>query len=307
MARYLEGKSAVITGSGSGIGRVVALFMASQGARVVVNDIGKNSDGRKSADIVVDEIKKANGIAVANYDSVATMAGGENLINTAVKNFGRIDALVNTAGNFKVAKTVADLTENDWDATMSLHLKGHFSCIKSAVPEMKRQGGGRIINVSSGAAFQTGTALLFPAGLPISMAAYGTAKAGILGLTTCLALELKQFGIGVNAILPSAVTPLFPGERERLLGGPTGSPEAIAPIVAYLATDNAKDITGQFIYTCAGDFCIFSQPFQIPGDHVFIRKMDNWTMDELVKVFPPLMGHPGTGSANPAPLMMKEE
>lgn len=290
MAHKLEGKSAVITGGGSGIGRVIALEMAAEGAKVVVNDVGSQSDGLKSADKVADEIKEAGGVAVANYDSVATLPGGENIIKTSVDNFGSVDILVCCAGNFRVAKTVADLTEEDWDSTMNIHLKGHFSCIRAAVPEMKKQKGGRIINFSSGAAFQTGTGDLFPDGLPFSFGAYGTAKAGVLGLTTSLALELKEFGIGVNAIMPSAVTPLFPGERQRIMGGPTGGPEPIAPMIVYLASDYAKDITGQFIYICMGDFCVFNQPFELPGQHTFIRKMDNWTVDELIEIFPPLLG-----------------
>ena len=289
MGNQLKGKVAVITGSGSGIGRAIALDMAIEGAKLVINDIGSPPGGKKSADIVVDEIKKNKGMAVANYDSVATMAGGEKIIKTALDSFGRVDILVNAAGNFRVAKTVADFTEDDWDSTMNIHLKGHFSCIKAAVPVMKEQKYGRIINISSGAAFQTGQPWMFPKGLPFSFAAYGTAKAGVLGLTTSLAIELKEYGIGVNAILPSAVTPLFPGERQRILGGATGGPEFIAPMIVYLATESAKDITGEFIYVCAGDFCIFTHPFELPGEHIFIRKLDKWTVDELSQMMPNLL------------------
>ncbi len=287
--KKLEGKSAVITGGGSGIGRAIALDMAAEGAKVVINDIGSQPDGRRSADVVVEEIKKNKGIAIANYDTVATLVGGASIIKAALDNFGRIDILVNSAGNFRVAKTVADLTEEDWDLTMDIHLKGHFSCIRAAVPEMKRQKYGRIINVSSGAAFQTGQPSLFPGGLPFSFGAYGTAKAGILGLTTSLAVELKDYGIGVNALLPSAVTPLFPGDRQRILGGPTGGPEYIAPLIVYLASEQAKDITGEFFYACHGDICVFKKPFQLPGEHIFVRKMDKWTVDELIQMVPSLL------------------
>ena len=292
MSGKLSGKVAVVTGSGgSGIGNAVALGMAAEGAKVVINDIGTLEDGRRAADIAVDEIKKAGGEAVANYDSVTTLAGGENLIKTALDSFGRIDILVNCAGNFKVAPTVADFTEEDWDLTMNLHVKGYFGTIKAAVPAMKQQGtGGSIINFSSGAAFQTGGTTMFPGGPPFSFAAYGTAKAAVLGLTTNLAVELKKFGINVNSILPSAVTPLFPGTRDRILGGPTGGPEDIVPVVVFLATDAAKEITGQFIYVCSGDFCIFPQPCDLPGgESRFIRKMGQWTVEELIEVFPPLM------------------
>jgi 3-oxoacyl-[acyl-carrier protein] reductase len=292
MGNKLSGKVAVVTGSGgTGIGNSIAKGMAAEGAKVVINDIGTSEDGKKAADIAVDEIKKAGGEAVANYDSVATLAGGENLIKTAVDSFGKIDILVNCAGNFKVAPTVADFTEADWDLTMDLHVKGYFGTIKAAVPIMKKQGtGGSIINFSSGAAFQTGGASMFPGGPPFSFAAYGTAKAAVLGLTTNLAVELKKFGITVNAILPSAVTPLFPGTRDRILGGPTGGPQDLAPVVAFLATDAAKEITGQFVYACAGDICIFPQPCDLPGgESRFVRKMDGWTVDELIEVFPQLL------------------
>jgi NAD(P)-dependent dehydrogenase (short-subunit alcohol dehydrogenase family) len=288
VAHKLEGKSAVVTGSGSGIGRAVALDMAAEGAKVVVNDIGSQSDGKRAADLVVEEIKKANGVAIASYDNIATMTGGDNAIKTAVDNFGRIDIVVNCAGNFPMAKTVADLSEDDWDSTMNVHLKGHFSTIRAAIPKMIQQGTGRIINISSGAAFQTGRAFLTPP--PFSFAAYGAAKAGILGLTTTLSLELKEYGITVNAIIPSAVTSLFPGQRQRFFGGPTEGPEFVSPMLVYLATDGAKDITGQFIYACAGDFCIFTQPFQLPGEHIFVRKMDKWTIDELDEMMPALLG-----------------
>jgi 3-oxoacyl-[acyl-carrier protein] reductase len=265
--------------------------MAAEGAKVVINDIGTLEDGRRVADIAVEDIKKAKGEAVANYDSVATLDGGANLIKTAVDSFGKIDILVNCAGNFKIAPTVADFTEEDWDLTMNLHVKGYFATIRAAVPEMKRQNtGGSIINFSSGAAFQTGGASMFPGGLPFSFAAYGTAKAAVLGLTTNLSVELKQFGITVNSILPSAVTPLFPGIRQRILGGPTGGPGDIAPVVVFLATDAAKEITGQFVYVCAGDFCVFPLPCDLPGgESRFIRKMDGWTVDELTEVFPQVL------------------
>jgi NAD(P)-dependent dehydrogenase (short-subunit alcohol dehydrogenase family) len=292
MSGKLSGKVAVVTGSGgTGIGNAIAKGIAAEGAKVVINDIGTLEDGKKAADVAVDQIKKAKGLAAANYDSVTTLAGCENLIKTAVDNFGKIDILVNCAGNFKIAPTVADFTEQDWDLTMDLHVKGYFGTIKAAVPIMKKQDtGGCIINFSSGAAFQTGGTSMFPGGLPFSFAAYGTAKAAVLGLTTNLSIELKKFGITVNSILPSAVTPLFPGIRQRILGGPTGGPEDIAPVVVFLATDRAKEITGKFVYVCAGDVCIFPQPCELPGENIFVRKMDKWTVDELTEVFPPLVG-----------------
>ncbi|MBI2958107.1 MAG: SDR family NAD(P)-dependent oxidoreductase, partial [Chloroflexi bacterium] len=152
MANRLAGKVAVVTGSGRGIGRGIAMLMAEEGARVVVNDPFGDSDGTMVADKAAKEIRDAGGVAAANYDSVATMSGGEGIIGAAIKNFGRIDILVNTAGNF-VRKATLDITESEFDALMSVHVKGVFACVKAALPHMVKQKSGRIINFTSRAAF----------------------------------------------------------------------------------------------------------------------------------------------------------
>ena len=242
MTQRLAGKVAVVTGSGSpvGIGHQVALLMAVEGAKVVVNDICKDPEGRWGADNVVDEIKSAGGTIVANYESVASIEGGQNLVKTAISNFGRIDILVNTAGNF-LSKPTVDTTEEEWDLTLAIHLKGRFALSQAAIKEMIKQNtGGRIINITSIAAF--------PPGLVggASALAYGTAKAGVIGFTKMLSLELQPHGITVNAISPNAVTGLFPQKRDP---GAQPGPEHVAVIIVYLATDEAKDITGQIIYS----------------------------------------------------------
>jgi 3-oxoacyl-[acyl-carrier protein] reductase len=251
-------------------------MFATEGAKVVVNDIAKDPDGLSVADRVVKEITAAGGTAVANYDSVTARMGGESIIKTAIGNFGRIDILVNCAGNFKPSPSV-QTTEEDWDSIINVHLKGHFNCTKAAVIEMIKQKSGRIINFSSRAAVGGPGAL-----------AYSTAKAGILGFTISLSAELKEYGITVNAILPSATTNLFPGTAPR--GGDVPDslsldPDYIAPIIAYLATDEAQTITGQFIYASGGDICIYTRPLQ---PRTFIRKVGKWTIDELFGVIPPL-------------------
>ncbi|OGO43275.1 MAG: hypothetical protein A2Z05_05020 [Chloroflexi bacterium RBG_16_60_22] len=283
MAQRLKGKSAVVTGSGDGIGRGVALALAAEGAGVVINDIGRDASGKSAADRVAAEIKKAGGAAVANYDSVATMQGGENIIKTAVSNFGRIDILVNCAGNFKAVTTV-EVTEDIWDSIIAVHLKGHFSCSKAAVKEMIKQKSGRIINISSRAA------AFGAASLP-----YSAAKAGILGMTSMLSAELKQHGITVNVILPSAETKLFAGPApnigDNMPIAPDRGPEFIAPLIAYLATDKAGNITGRYFYASGGDICIYGHPFKLPGEaHMLVRKTGKWTLDELDAVIPRLLG-----------------
>jgi NAD(P)-dependent dehydrogenase (short-subunit alcohol dehydrogenase family) len=282
MSQKLSGKAAVVTGGGDGIGRGVCSLLAAEGARVVVADIGRDANGVRSADKVVEQIKKAGGTAVANYDNVATMAGGESIINTATKNFGRVDILVNCAGNFKAVKFI-ETTENDWDSIISVHLKGHFACARSAVPEMIKLKAGRIINISSrSAAFGAASA------------AYSVAKAGIMGLTLEQSEELKQYGITSNAILPSATTNLFPGGRKPMGDNMPESlsldPEYIAPIIGYLCLDEAKDITGKLIYASGGDIVIYSHPLQLRAESpVIVRKDGKWNLDELSKILAPLL------------------
>jgi len=283
MTQRLQGKSAVVTGGGDGIGRAVALALAAEGAKVVVNDIGVGVDGKKVADNVVEEINGAGGQAVANYDSVATIAGGENIVKTATSNFGRINILVNCAGNFKTVKTV-DITEDDWDSIMSVHLKGHFSCVKAAVPEMIKQKSGRIINISSRAA-----------ALGAASLAYNTAKAGILGFTSMLAAEQKENGITVNAVLPSAETKLFPGPAPSIGDNmPISSergPEYVAPLIVFLATDEARSITGRYIYISGGYVCVYARSLVLPGDaHMLLRKPGKWTIEELGEALLPIIG-----------------
>ena len=302
MAQKLRGKVAVVTGGGSGgIGRGVSLALAAEGASVVINDIARDTNGKSIADKVVEEIKEAGGTAVANYDSVATMQGGENIVKTAITNFNRVDILVNCAGN-NLSAPINEITEEQWDSVIDVHVKGHFACIRAVVPHMMQQKSGRIINFSSRAAFAGGAPLpgknapLPPPGTrgPAGGAVYSTAKAAILGFTLSLSGGLKPYGITVNAIVPSADTKLFPGKTRPKDSMPSSlclEPDHVAPIVAYLATDEADGITGRFIYASGGDLCIFARPLQLPGDtHMFIRKIGKWTIDELSQVVPPLLG-----------------
>ncbi len=285
MTKKLEGKVAVVTGAGSvlGMGREIAKAMAGEGAKVVVNDIGRDKDGTYGADKVVEEIKKAKGVAVANYDSVATMKGGENIIKTAISNFGRIDILVNTAGNVFLAP-FPEITGEQWDSIIDVHLKGHFSCSKAAAVHMMKQKSRRIINFSSRGGF-SGSARN-------RNLAYSAAKAGIIGFTMALSSELKKYHITVNCIIPSAATQLFPGPKSVLSNMPLAlahDPDYVAPIVVYLAADEAKEITSRFFYAAGGDICVYAEPFVMVGAHAFIRKMGKWTVDEIGEAVPPML------------------
>ncbi|MFC2070386.1 SDR family NAD(P)-dependent oxidoreductase, partial [Chloroflexota bacterium] len=277
-------KIIIITYLPVGIGKEVALLMAMEGAKVVVNDIGTDSDGTRGADRVVNEIKEAKGTAVASYDSVVSMAGGESIIKTAISSFGRIDILVNTAGNFFMRPTV-DYTEADWDAIMDVHLKGLFACTQAAIIEMiKQKSGGRIINISSEGAYLEPEMMKGGAAI-----AYATAKAGVLGFSRALSIEMQEHGITVNAISPHATTALFGGGGKAPVSPVGPGPEYVAPIIAYLATDEAKDITGQIFFSMGGEIRVFAPPMLKGGAHQHLYKKGKWTVDELIDIVPQLV------------------
>ncbi len=261
----LKGKVAVVTGAGRGIGRAVALLMAEAGARVVVNDLGGAVSGegeaKEPADQVVEEIKKAGGEAVANYDSVAAMQGAERIIQTAMDNYKKIDILVNNAGIVR-DRMIFNMTEEEWDVVLAVHLKGHFACTKFATIYMRQQKSGRIINVASDASRgETGCAN------------YSAAKAGIIGLTYAVARDMDRYGVTCNAIAPLALTRMAKdvqasAESSQKSGKPISKnvinvfsePSEIAPAVLFLASDQAADITGQVVGIGGGKITIWAQP-----------------------------------------------
>ena len=280
MGQRLSGKVAVVTGGGGGIGRGVVLAMHAEGATVVVSDAGVKPDGTKAADIVVAEVNKMGGKAVASYDSVTTIVSGQKIIDTAVNTFGRVDVLVNCAGNFLPASTV-ETTQEQWDALMAVHLGGHFACSRAAAKQMiKQKSGGSITTFSS--------LVAFPAFDPKGTS-YATAKAGVMGFTAALAYELKADGIRVNCIFPQATTQLFQGTNPRGRPGIPATtslnPGDIAPMIVFFATDEGKNVTGQFVYAAGGDFAIIERPLK---PKVFVRKIGQWTVDELINVVPGL-------------------
>lgn len=275
----LDGKVAIITGAGNGIGKAHALAFAKEGARVVVNDPGCDRHGSgesNAADEVVEEIKAAGGDGVASLDPVGSFENARKIVDQAIDAYGRVDVLVNNAGILR-DRTLLKTTPEEWDSVILVHMTGTFTMMQAAARKMREQGdGGRIINTSSG------SGLLGNYG----QSNYGAAKMGIQALTRIGAMELKRFKINVNAIAPAAFTRmthdlqnnagLDPEARTASLG-----PQHISPIVVYLASDRAADINGQ--------------TFGVGGTKLFIYKMmisrgverrgsdEPWTQDEIAE------------------------
>jgi len=310
MGDRLKDKVAVVTGSGGGIGRGIALALAEEGAKVVVNDLGGERDGTGAssspADKVVEEIKAKGGEAVANYDSVATVEGGNNIIQTAVDTFGKIDILVNNAGILR-DRMVFNMSPEEWDAVLKVHLYGTFNCTRPAAALMRQQRSGRIISMTSTSGI-TGNA---------GQANYGAAKAGIAGFTRVVARDLGRYGVTVNAIAPTAATRMTvspemeeaararaaraaaagqPAAAPRQMPAGMGMPEPddVAPIVVFLATDAAANINGCIFGARGGTVDLY--PFLVPIKS--ITKEGRWTLDELLRIMP---GSLAAGLVNPAP------
>ncbi len=244
----LDGKIAVVTGSGGGIGREHALALAKEGAALVVNDLGGARDGtgegHNMADEVVAEIKAAGGEAVANYDSVATVEGANNIVKTALDAFDKLDIVVNNAGILR-DKSFAKMDEEMWDIVISVHLRGTYCVSHAAYNHMKERGdGGVIINTSSTSGLNGN----------FGQCNYGAAKAGIAGLTRCLAIEGKKYGVRAFILAPIALTRLtedLPGFDDEKLKVRM-SPAVISPLVVYLASDLSKDQTGKTFFVGGG-------------------------------------------------------
>jgi NAD(P)-dependent dehydrogenase (short-subunit alcohol dehydrogenase family) len=240
----LDGKVAIITGAGGGIGRQHALLFASEGAKVVVNDLGGDrhggGKGGEMADAVVEEIKKAGGDAVANYDSVSTREGADGMLWSALNKFGKVDILVNNAGVLR-DKSFLNMSDTDWNLVFDVHMKGTYYCAQAVCRQLKVQNqGGRIINTTSVSGLMGN----------FGQANYSAAKAGIYGFTRTLSMEMARAKVTVNAIAPVAFTRMtedlkmvqaIPNAKEML------APDHIAPIALFLASDLAGDINGTIV------------------------------------------------------------
>jgi NAD(P)-dependent dehydrogenase (short-subunit alcohol dehydrogenase family) len=289
----LDGRVAVITGAGRGIGREHALFFASEGAQVVVNDLGGSVDGsgddRTAAQQVVDEIVTAGGQAVANGDDVSDWEGGKRLIDAALEAFGDLHVLVNNAGILR-DRVLVNMTEADWDSVITVHLKGHFVPTRHAASYWRaRTKEGREVHASVINTSSTSGLLGNP-----GQSNYGAAKAGIAAFTTIVASEVSRYGVRVNAIAPAArtrMTEQTPGLAD-LVQAPAGEsafdswdPAIVSPLVAYLATEDCP-VSGRVYFVQGGQIRVF-QPWTMTDT---LEKAGRWTVEELQAEMAPLVG-----------------
>jgi NAD(P)-dependent dehydrogenase (short-subunit alcohol dehydrogenase family) len=276
----LDGKVAAVTGGGTGIGRAVSLDLAAAGARVVVNDYGVSVDGRdpsgEPAHQVVAEIRAGGGQAVASPENVATMAGGRAVVDLALRHFGDLHVLVCCAGILR-ERMIFNMTEEEWDAVVAVHLKGHFTVMQPATRHMRERKAGSIVTFTSAAGLE---------GSP-GQPNYSAAKEGIVGLMRSTALAMAKYGVRCNAISPTAdtrMTQRLPGER-RVQATAT-PPEAIAPVVTFLASDRAVHITGQVVGVRGGEVTVYSHPAPLRT----VAHTETWTAEALADVWDRTLG-----------------
>jgi len=305
MGDRLKDKVAIVTGAGRGLGRSHALALAAEGAKVVVNDLGGALDGtgadKTPADEVVAEIKEMGGDAVANYESVTSFEGAEKMVKCALDNFGRLDILINNAGVLR-DRMIFNMTEEEWDTVLKVHLYGHFNCSRHACVVFRQQRSGRIVNTSSAAGLGN-----------MGQANYSAAKEGIVGFTRTVARDMGRYGVTCNAIRPRAatrmtITPELQAAWEKRakmgLAGPGAepgvpdlsamAPEAVSPMVVFLCTDEAANINGRTFLVTGGQISLYSEPENWRS----IFKEGRWTVDELCRLVPMTLA---AGLVNPSP------
>ena len=300
MTNMLKDKVAIVTGSGRGVGRGIAKLMAAEGAKVVIVDPGTELDGsggtQSIAESVVTEILQADGQAVASFEDITTMSGGDSVVKQALDTFGRLDIVVTCAGVLR-DRMIFNMTEEEWDSVIAVHLKGTFTIVKHAAILFRQQRSGRIITFSSTSGLIGNT----------GQANYGAAKDGVAGLTRVVARDLGRYGVTCNSIAPSANTRMIaaiPESAQQAKAGAgiastgggdlRGDADDIAPFATWLASDQAHNVNGHVFYVTAGLVSQLNNPEPVRT----IRKEGRWSLEELIKVFPITLG---VDLYNPAP------
>ncbi|MFY9347275.1 MAG: SDR family NAD(P)-dependent oxidoreductase [Orrella sp.] len=287
MTGMLTGKVAVVTGAGGGIGREIALAMGAAGAKVVVNDIGAALSGEgltgAPAQNVADEIKAAGGIAVPNTDSVSTRASANGIIETAISHFGRIDIVVNNAGNLR-DRVFHKMSDEEWSQVIDVHLNGTFFVSRAAANHFREQESGAFVHMTS------------TSGLigNFGQANYSAAKLGIAALSKSIALDMNRYNVRSNCIAPfawSRMTSSIPAntdeEKARVLKLQKMEAHKVAPMAVFLASDSAKDVNGQIFAVRANEIMLFSQPRPVRSVHM----STGWTPESIAQIAAPAMKH----------------
>jgi NAD(P)-dependent dehydrogenase (short-subunit alcohol dehydrogenase family) len=277
--QMMNGKVVVVTGAGGGIGRDIALLMARQGAKVVVNDIGASLEGEGSnagpAQQVVEEIRALGGEAHANTDSVAEAAAAARIVENAVDVFGRIDCVVNNAGILR-DRFFHKMADDEWDAVLKVHLYGSYNVSRAAAGHFKEQGGGAFVHMTS------------TSGLigNLAQANYSAAKLGIAGLSKSIALDLQRFGVRSNCIAPFAWSRMIssikidsPEQEARVEKIRQMTPAKIAPLAVYLASDSARAVNGQIFAVRNNEIFVMSQPRPVRSVH----RGEGWTPESIAE------------------------
>ena len=285
MSKLLQGKVALITGGGRGVGRGIAIAMAEAGAKVVVNDLGAAIDGKlegeQPAHEVVAHIRKLGGEAIVDGGSVADWTCANQMVEAAVNAFGRIDIVVNNAGILRDVM-FHRMSEPEFDEVLAVHLKGSFNVSRAAAPHFKAQGGGVYVHMTSSAGLIGN----------LGQANYIAAKLGIVGLSKSIAIDMQKFGVRSNAVAPFAWTRMIdsipaetPAQKQRVEGLKKLVPERVAPFVVGLCADAAADVSGQIFGVRNNEIYLFSQPRPIRNAHCG----EGWTPQSVVDTALPML------------------
>ena len=273
MAGKLDGKVVVVTGAGAGIGRDFALAFAAHGAKVVVNDLGRNAQGHPIAQAVVDEIGAAGGSAVAAVESVAEWDSAQRIVQAALDHFGRIDCVINNAGVTR-DRMFFNMSLEEWKTVVDVHLNGSFYIARAAAPHFKNQGGGTYVHMTS------------TSGLigNVGQANYAAAKMGIVGLSKSIAMDMAKFNVRSNCIAPWAWTAMTanipadsPANIARIEKLKKMESSKIAPLAVYLASDAGAKVSGQIFGVRANEIYLFSQPRILRSLH----RSEGWTPEGI--------------------------